>query len=431
MKMKNKIKLIKNNYIFLFEFNSFWNYFRKLVKHSLVFSFTLIGFIQPAKILSSTNLGGLTIEYFDQEKNNDYILGPGDSLLIRLSKFLPESTQTYFIEIDGSIFLPKVNRVFISGLTIKELTRLLNEKFKGIIQEPDILVKVVTYRAIKVFVDGEVGTPGMYVLKSSISNQIPSFGSTTSFGPNFLGEEFKGDAAKTLPNLTQSQIKNDFSNANIFERGSLSNSNNLFPTVFDAIKAAGGITKYSDLSSIEIIRKNPISSGGGKIKANVNFISLLNQGDINQNIRIMDEDVIRIKRNEKEITSDLLKAASSNLNPKTIKVFVAGRVEKPGIVLASKLSSLNDAIYLAGGTKFLKGKISFIRYNPNGSIEKRRFRYRPRAENGSYSNPFLKDGDVISIGKSGLNIANEILNEITQPILGIYTTTKIIEDLQD
>ena len=56
----------------------------------------------------------------------------------------------------------------------------------------------------------------------------------------------------------------------IYDKGDLSNPGNAFPTVFDAIKSAGGITTYSDLSSIEIIRKNSISNGGGKIKKNVN-----------------------------------------------------------------------------------------------------------------------------------------------------------------
>ena len=38
------------------------------------------------------------------------------------------------------------------------------------------------------------------------------------------------------------------------------------PTVFDSIRAAQGLTTYSDLSNIQVIRKNTISDGGGYIK---------------------------------------------------------------------------------------------------------------------------------------------------------------------
>ena len=44
-----------------------------------------------------------------------------------------------------------------------------------------------------------------------------------------------------------------------------------FSTVFDAIRSSGGITQFSDLTSIKVIRKNSISNGGGKIQTTINF----------------------------------------------------------------------------------------------------------------------------------------------------------------
>ena len=72
-----------------------------------------------------------------------------------------------------------------------------------------------------------------------------------------------------------------------------------------------------------------------------------------------------------------------------------------------------------------------MRYNSDGTIERRKVRYRPNAQRGAYNNPLLKNGDIIYIGKNGINILNELLTEVTSPFLGIYTTTKIIEDLSD
>ena len=45
--------------------------------------------------------------------------------------------------------------------------------------------------------------------------------------------------------------------------------------IFDLLKNAKGITNKADLSKVEIIRKNSISQGGGKIKAEINLIALL------------------------------------------------------------------------------------------------------------------------------------------------------------
>ena len=43
----------------------------------------------------------------------------------------------------------------------------------------------------------------------------------------------------------------------------------------DAIRESGGITEYTDLSNIEIIRKDTISNGGGRIKALLNLEDIM------------------------------------------------------------------------------------------------------------------------------------------------------------
>ena len=40
-------------------------------------------------------------------------------------------------------------------------------------------------------------------------------------------------------------------------------------------------------------------------------------------------------------------------------------------------------------------------------------------------NPYLKEGDIIYIGKHPLRTLNEIVTEFTTPFLGIYSTYKI------
>ena len=100
------------------------------------------------------------------------------------------------------------------------------------------------------------------------------------------------------------------------------NNTNYFPTVFDAIRAADGITKFSDLKNIQVIRKNKISAGSGKITTTLNFEDLLLLGEGSQNIRIYDSDIIKIQKSNEENKYNLSKAILSNLNPRFINVFV-------------------------------------------------------------------------------------------------------------
>ena len=58
----------------------------------------------------------------------------------------------------------------------------------------------------------------------------------------------------------------------------------LFPTVFDAIRTAKGITPFSDLSSVQVTRKRAEGLGGGRIRTNLNFLKLMTEGDSSQNI---------------------------------------------------------------------------------------------------------------------------------------------------
>ena len=136
-----------------------------------------------------------------------------------------------------------------------------------------------------------------------------------------------------------------------------------FPTVFEAIRLAGGITPFSDLSNIRVVRKNSPMNGGGKIQTNLNFLALINDGDNSQNIRIYDGDVISIRKSESESVEQLSKAIKSNLNPKYINVFVSGMVESPGLIQVSRSSTLNEAIVFAGGKKILSGPVTLIRIN--------------------------------------------------------------------
>ena len=382
------------------------NKFKLFVSFLLIISgFNTLNFFAATEIKSKEP--NIPNNYLQKLPSNDYIIGPGDKLKIRVSRFYPELTSEHLVDGEGTIYIPKLNRIYVNGLTINELKYLLNKTYEEFVKYPNVEVEIIQYRPIRVFVDGEVENPGMQVINGSYSLN-----------------NFRNDA---ITSIEDTNFEKEYAN---------SNGNNLidspfFPTVFDAIRSSGGITQFSDLKSIQIIRKNNISNGGGSIQTTINFQKVLLTGDNSQNIRIYDGDIINVKKSNQSNLKNLQKSISSRLSPRFLTVFVTGRVNRPGNTTIAKASTLVDAIDIAGGTKVLKGPVTFLRFNNNGTIINRKFSFRRGSKKGSYSNPYLRNGDLIIVGDSLLTSTNQVINEFTSPFIGIFSTYGLIKAISD
>ena len=401
----------------------FKKFFKNTIASSLIFTFFNYPYLLSESNALSDKLnkkeenkpklqaGNLDLNYLNKIPSHNYILGEGDSLEIILSKAFPEFSDIYLIDTEGTIDMPKIGRIYIKGLTKQELETLLNKKYKPVFKSLNIKITIKRYRPIRVYIKGEVNNPGMYEIDSrSISMD--------RINPNLLKE----DSININPNL----LKED--SLNISPKNSRKELTYKFPTLFDVIRRAGGVTYYSDLSNVVVTRKNTISNGGGKIQAEINFLGIIEKNNFQNNIRIFDEDIIKIDKSDVPLVGQISSAIKSNLNPRFIDVSLTGRVEKPGIIRVSKSSTLNDAILAAGGSKALKGKVNFIRFNSNGEIDKRKFKLKRNSERGSYNNPFLAQGDIVHVGKSGFNIANEIVQEVFAPYLQVFAIYKLFDE---
>ena len=79
----------------------------------------------------------------------------------------------------------------------------------------------------------------------------------------------------------------------------------------------------------------------------------------------------------------------------------------------------------------LKGPITFIRFDNDGSIDKCKFRFSKRHERGSFKNPLLKNGDLILVGNSSIVNINEVIQELTSPFIGLFSTYGLIKVLTE
>ena len=78
----------------------------------------------------------------------------------------------------------------------------------------------------------------------------------------------------------------------------------------------------------------------------------------------------------------------------------------------------------------MRGQVVFIRFNRDGSTDKRKFFVRGTNKAGSYKNPILMAGDVVRVNDSPLSATVTVLSEITGPALGIYSAYSLFNSAQ-
>jgi len=357
---------------------------------------------QPAK-----GSGVINIEQRRQVRYDSYVLGPGDGLQIEVID-IPELSGTYSIGPDGTLYLPRLRAVYASGLTIETLRSFLTQQYTAFVKRPRLYVRPVAYRPIRVYVGGEVKRPGYYQL-SGVTGSFQQPGNVSNQG-----------SKSNLDNLSIAEAQSGNLASSPFSQTAL-------PTVFDALRNAQGLTPFSDLRKVSVTRKLPEDEGGGKVRTELNFLGVITNGDESQNLRLFDGDVVVVAKSDEILRDQLLKAGQTNISPQFVQVFVSGRVKQPGPQILPQASTLNQALISAGGPKFLKGKVEFVRFTREGEVDRRIFNYNPGAAAENFSNPVLMAGDIIRVNESAPTGTLNVIDEVTTPFAGVFGTYALIK----
>lgn len=95
---------------------------------------------------------------------NAYAIGIGDVIDISVWKN-PELSVTVPVRPDGRVSVPLLGDVQAAGMTPRALTEDLARRFKEFVTAPSVSVVIKEIHSRKVFVTGEVATPGAYDLQ--------------------------------------------------------------------------------------------------------------------------------------------------------------------------------------------------------------------------------------------------------------------------
>ena len=246
----------------------------------------------------------------------DYILGPGDELKLDMYGQEELFATPYSVLVDGTISLPFVGRVNVAGKTIREMEADVTVLYKRYFKRPYVTIVLTKPRELTLGISGEVTKPGTYPVSGA------------------------------------AQV----------------------PTVTQLIKLAGGVTPSADLRKVQV-RRSKFGQPGAYEVVSLNLMSLLQEGDLDQDIRLRDGDTVLVPAGENLSLTDFSLSSSSSFAASTtepLKIAVVGEVFRPGPYTVqagntrigeagnqgvttnsnnTNLPTVSQAIQLAGGIK--------------------------------------------------------------------------------
>jgi protein involved in polysaccharide export with SLBB domain len=149
----------------------------------------------------------------------DYVLGPGDELLIRVWGPVVFNDRLT-VDRSGSIYVPKVGSIHVSGIPFSALDKHLRGEIGRVYRNFDLNVNMGQLRSIQVFVMGQARRPGSYTV-SSLSSLVNAL--FASGGPSVQGSMRKIQLKRA------GKVVSDFDLYDLLLRGDKSQDPQLLP----------------------------------------------------------------------------------------------------------------------------------------------------------------------------------------------------------
>ncbi len=141
---------------------------------------------------------------------SDYVVGPGDQLLIRVwgqVNFNAHGT----VDRTGNIYVPQVGNVEVAGLHFEQLDGYLKKQFGRVFRNFDLSVNMGQLRSIQIYVVGNAQQPGSYTVSSlsTLVNALFSSGGPSPQGSMRRIELKRGGAVVTTFDMYDLLVKGD------------------------------------------------------------------------------------------------------------------------------------------------------------------------------------------------------------------------------
>jgi protein involved in polysaccharide export with SLBB domain len=276
--------------------------------------------------------------------DSSYILDFGDTLEVQ---FIGQksSIENLSIKRDGSINIPEIGKIFVSGLPLNNASELIKSKIDIAYIGVEAFVTLINVRDIQVLVTGNAYNPGIYTLNgnSNILHALSMAGGVAKngsyrqidlirnnkviksvdlydifiYGKSGFGERLRsGDSIVVRPSMKMVTISGAVKRPALFE---LTEDNNLS----DLIEYGDGFSDNANLETLRIERP---------FKDDTSFIDISDLSQI-PNIEVKSSDRLNVRAYERRT------------------VTISGAITTPGVYTISKGETLSSLIRKAQGYK--------------------------------------------------------------------------------
>jgi polysaccharide biosynthesis/export protein len=288
-----------------------------------------------------------------------YLLGPGDILDVGVIGYEQYSTKQTILP-DGTISLAEVGSVFAAGQTLDSLQQELLKRFKRVVVQPSVVVRIASLRPVLVNVTGEVQRPGPI--------QMQPVGVLSGTG-----------AAQS-------------------------------PTISIALALVGGVNRNADLRGVVLRRFVP---NGEPVSLTLDLVESATSLKGAPDILLRDGDALFIPKlaAPDQATQELI--ARSTFAPRGIRVAVVGEVRAPGEREVQPNISISKAIAIAGGytDKANLMAVGYLRLGRDGKVKQQGVNVSDLNDTTQ-----LQDGDIIVVPKTDISSALDTVGNILSPL---------------
>ena len=119
--------------------------------------------------------------------NNFFVttrLGPEDVIGIDVFDKPNYSRGNMIVPPDGIISYPQIGRVLVAGRTVPDIEKEITERLREYIIDPQVTVQLQQSHSQKVFIVGDVGSPGIYEMgrRMTVTEALARAGYITKYG---------------------------------------------------------------------------------------------------------------------------------------------------------------------------------------------------------------------------------------------------------
>jgi len=201
----------------------------------------------------------------DAAPGPDYVLGPDDTLSIQIWN-VPDATlnRSFMatIERDGSVYLPQIGSIAVSGLTMMQAQKVVEARIRRLLKRFDMHMSVARIRTVKVFVVGEVVRPGAFEVSSLAT---ASYGLYAACGPSRSGSLRKIRLIRDGKRIAELDFYRFFLNGDRTQDIKLKAGDTLLVPPIGPVAAIGGPVRRPGI--YELVGRTPLSAlielGGG------------------------------------------------------------------------------------------------------------------------------------------------------------------------